>query len=235
MSTPSSRASIVLPEFVAHFSHRSSDRVPRLIGENWEDLLPHQMRNCVPKRQHEFIIGRYCAYRAVLQIQPDFDWRTPISRGPTGAPVWPVGIIGSITHTDGYVAAAAARRGCLDAIGIDSERILSAKVAREVSSLVVSESELDRIASKTELDRIKALTLCFSAKESLFKCLHPLIDQYFDYLDAEVVSVQVEARRFGIRLERPLSNDLPSGMILFGRFACNDGFVHTGLTFRRQA
>ncbi|MGX1331563.1 enterobactin synthetase component D [Bradyrhizobium elkanii] len=206
MSTPSFRASIVVPECVAHFGHRSSDRVPRLIEENWEELLPHQMRNCVPKRQHEFITGRYCAYRAIRQIQPDFDWPTRIGRGPTGAPVWPDGIIGSITHTDGYVAAAAAHRSCLDAIGIDSERILNAKVAREVSSLIVSESELERIARGAELDPVKALTLCFSAKESLFKCLHPLIGQYFDYLDAEVVSVQVEARRFGIRLERPLSN-----------------------------
>ncbi|MGY3621912.1 4'-phosphopantetheinyl transferase family protein [Bradyrhizobium sp. USDA 10063] len=234
MSTPSSRASIILPEFVAHFSHPSSDRLPRLIGENWEDQLPHHMRNCVPKRQHEFIIGRYCAYRAVRQIQPDFDWRMQIGRGPTGAPVWPDGIIGSITHTDGHIAAAAAHRDRVDAIGIDSERILSAEVAHEVSSLVVSTSELVRIASTTQLDPIKALTLCFSAKESLFKCLHPLIDQYFDYLDAEVVSVQVEARRFGIRLGRSLSSYLPLGMVLFGHFACGDGFVHTGLTFRHR-
>jgi enterobactin synthetase component D / holo-[acyl-carrier protein] synthase len=233
MLMPSFGASIVLPEFVAHCSHSSSDRIPGLYGENWEDQLPPELRNAVAKRKYEFIVGRYCAYRAICQIRPDFDWRAQIGRGPTGAPVWPDGIVGSITHTDGYVAAAAAHRRSVDSIGIDSERILSAEVAREVSTLIVSESEADRIARTTALDPSKVMSLCFSAKESLFKCLHPLVDRYFDYLDAEIVDVQVEPRRFGIQLGVSLSKYLPSGMVLFGRFAFNDCWVHTGLTFRR--
>jgi enterobactin synthetase component D len=223
----------VLPEFVTYCSHSSSKRIPEFLGEDWEDELPPQLRHAVTKRKREFIIGRYCAYRAIRQIRSDFDWRMQISKGPSGAPVWPDGIVGSITHTEGYVAAAVASRRNVDAIGIDSERVLSVEVAREVSRLIASQGELDRIERTTALDAHKTLSLCFSAKESLFKCLHPLINQYFDYLDAEIVDVQTRPGRFGVRLGLPLSEYLPSGTVLFGCFEFSECWVHTGLTFRR--
>jgi hypothetical protein len=39
---PSFGASIVLPEFVAHGGHSSSDRVAYLVRESWEDQFPRR-------------------------------------------------------------------------------------------------------------------------------------------------------------------------------------------------
>lgn len=70
------------------------------------------------KRRREFTTARRCARRALarLGLAPG-----PLPTGPTGAPVWPVGVTGSITHCDGYRAAAAARTADLAGLGIDAE------------------------------------------------------------------------------------------------------------------
>ncbi|HVT68722.1 MAG TPA: 4'-phosphopantetheinyl transferase, partial [Trebonia sp.] len=72
----------------------------------------------VDKRRREFTTARQCARRALaaLGVPPQ-----PIMTGERGAPRWPPGIVGSITHCAGYRAAVAARDGDLVTIGIDAE------------------------------------------------------------------------------------------------------------------
>ncbi|MFC9329471.1 hypothetical protein [Kitasatospora sp. NPDC057015] len=45
----------------------------------------------------------------------------PVLRGPSGEPVWPRGLIGSMTHTRGYHAAVVAPSRSILAIGVDAE------------------------------------------------------------------------------------------------------------------
>ena len=47
----------------------------------------------------------------------------PIAKADNGAPLWPAGLVGSITHTQGYAAALAARAGDFAGLGVDAERI----------------------------------------------------------------------------------------------------------------
>ncbi|MFJ1637811.1 MULTISPECIES: 4'-phosphopantetheinyl transferase [unclassified Streptomyces] len=78
----------------------------------------HVIARAVPKRRREFTGARHCARRALaeLSVPP-----APILPGRHGAPVWPAGITGSITHTEDYRAAAVARTADIRAIGIDAE------------------------------------------------------------------------------------------------------------------
>ncbi|MEV5463347.1 hypothetical protein AB0L17_35085 [Streptomyces cellulosae] len=68
----------------------------------------------VGKRRREFATVRWCARRALtdLGIAP-----VPILTGEGGAPAWPDGVVGSMTHCDGYRAAAVAHAGEVRGVG----------------------------------------------------------------------------------------------------------------------
>lgn len=75
------------------------------------------------ERMRELQNGRVYAKRALAMLgMQDVD----LLIGPDRSPVWPAGIVGSITHVvgclDGHVAAAVARTQDVCAIGIDVER-----------------------------------------------------------------------------------------------------------------
>ena len=98
------------------------------------------------KRRREFTGARVCARLALARagFRP-----APVLRGPTGAPRWPSGLVGSITHCDGYRAAAVARSDAFTAIGIDAEP--HAPLPDGVLARVASESEqaaLTRLATR---------------------------------------------------------------------------------------
>ncbi len=77
------------------------------------------LERAVPKRRIEFATVRVCARAALaeLGVPP-----AAILPGPRGAPGWPPGIVGSMTHCAGYRGAAVARQRVRRAsIGIDAE------------------------------------------------------------------------------------------------------------------
>lgn len=124
----------------------------------------------VPTRQREFATGRSCARRAIALLGGP---PVPIGRGEHGEPLWPHGVIGSITHCDGYRGAAVAPADALSTIGIDAE-----------PRQPLPPGLLGSIAVPAEIEQIRELTcgdpdtpwdrLLFSAKESLYKAWFPL-------------------------------------------------------------
>jgi 4'-phosphopantetheinyl transferase EntD len=121
-------------------------------------------------RRREFLGGRVCARRALelLGISP-----VAVPIGVDGAPVWPDGIVGSITHKGRYRAAAVAFATDVAGLGIDAE--LNAPLPAGV---------IERIASPAEIEAVERLLadrpglawdrLLFSAKESAVKACHGL-------------------------------------------------------------
>jgi 4'-phosphopantetheinyl transferase EntD len=86
-----------------------------------EALLPEEevlVARAVGQRRAEFTTVRTCARIALgrLGLPP-----APLLSGPKREPLWPAGVVGSITHCDGYRAAAVARASEVAAIGIDAE------------------------------------------------------------------------------------------------------------------
>lgn len=133
-------------------------------------------------RRREFATVRNCARLALTQlgVSPG-----PILPGANGAPQWPVGIVGSMTHCEGFRAAAIARRETVVSLGIDAElhaplpanTLNRVALPRERSALVrLSESHPD-----VAWDR-----LLFSAKESVFKAWFPLAGRWLNFSDCEI-------------------------------------------------
>ncbi|HEY0265490.1 MAG TPA: 4'-phosphopantetheinyl transferase superfamily protein [Rhizomicrobium sp.] len=115
-------------------------------------------------RRRDFALGRACA-RAALAGLGHGD--AVISIGAGGAPVWPPGIVGSITHTRGYAAALAADEGLFRALGLDAERI--GGVAENLFPRLFTPQERAGLAALDGAARAETATLFFSAKEAFFK------------------------------------------------------------------
>lgn len=144
-----------------------------------EELL---VAHAVEERRREFTTGRRCARQALARLGLP---RAPLLAGPRGEPLWPDGVVGSISHCAGYRVAAVARRTDLLALGMDAEPagplpegVLDAvTVAGERAAL----ESCRRVAPEVCWDRV-----LFSAKESVYKAWFPLTGRPLDFLDALV-------------------------------------------------
>ncbi|MFI5621606.1 4'-phosphopantetheinyl transferase [Streptomyces sp. NPDC051567] len=153
----------------------------------------------VDKRRREFTTVRVCARQALgrLGIAP-----TPILPGMHGAPRWPAGIVGSMTHCTGYRAAAVARSADLATIGVDAEPNSPLPNVRILKKVTHAE-ERDQIARlNAHRSDICWDRLFFSAKESVFKAWHPLTGRVLDFL-AATVTVHPESGTFTAALLAP--------------------------------
>ncbi|OHV42323.1 4-phosphopantetheinyl transferase [Parafrankia colletiae] len=151
-------------------------------------LFPEEaatLTRAVDKRRREFTTGRICAHRALEALGEP---AVPILSGEHREPRWPGGVVGSITHTRGYRAAAVARQvpGATVSVGIDAEpnEATPGGVLREISLPQERDllAELGRAHSQVCWDR-----LLFSAKESVYKAWFPLARRWLGFDDAELV------------------------------------------------
>lgn len=156
-------------------------------------LLPEEAAILSPaaveKRRREFATGRTLARRALqrLGVAP-----VAIRVGAKRQPLWPEGVIGSITHCRGYCAAAVAFAADLCSIGIDAE--VHDRLPGDVISHVTRPEERAWIESRAG-DSIFWDRLFFSAKESVFKAWFPLMGRWLAFDDASL-EIDVEAGTF---------------------------------------
>jgi len=155
--------------------------------------------------------GRRCALWALraLGIQP-----APIGRGAGGEPIWPIGIIGSISHTPGYVCALVARG--LGAVGIDVERAdrqLSPRAWGWVGG-----------ACTLHEGGVREQAAVFALKEAFFKLAYPSVRYRFGF-DAVHVAIHGASVGCSLRVERDLSSAFPRGLILHGNYIYFSAFV----------
>jgi 4'-phosphopantetheinyl transferase EntD len=185
----------------------------------------------VEKRRREFATARACARQALakLGVAPQ-----AIPAGAAGAPVWPAGIVGSITHCDGYRACAVARAGDLAAIGIDAEpnRPLPAGLLADVAL----PGELPRLeALHREAPEIHWDRLFFCAKEAVYKAWFPLAGRWLGFGDAEV-EIDLPSGAFTARLRVP-GPILAAGELtgFAGRWLVRDGIALAAVAVPPQA
>jgi 4'-phosphopantetheinyl transferase EntD len=114
------------------------------------------------KRQRDFALGRTCAHAALAQLTPDSG---PLLKAADGAPCWPAGLVGSITHTEGYAAALVARLADFSGLGVDAEHI--GGVTRDLWPRLFQGDEREYLAQQPDTDR--AATILFCAKEACHK------------------------------------------------------------------
>lgn len=196
-------------------------------------LFPEEealLTRAVDKRRREFTTARACARAALADLGLPAG---PILRGLRGAPVWPPGVVGSLTHCAGYRAAAVSRAGDIAAIGLDAEP--NEPLPANVLDVVADDSErawvarLLATAPGVSWDR-----LLFSAKESVYKAWFPLTSRWLDFTDA-TLTVDAAAGTFTARLlvtgttaaGRPLTG-------FTGRWLAREGLVITTIAVPRE-
>ena len=182
----------------------------------------------VESRRREFTSVRHCARLALEQLGVPY---RPLVPGPRGEPDWPAGVVGSMTHCEGFRAAVVARSRDLASVGIDAEphRPLPAGL-------------LDTIALPEEGRRIRALLgrhprvawdrLLFSAKEAVYKAWFPLTGVVRDFSEADLVLDPDGTFRAELLAPAPLvdGREVP---VLHGRWIVRDGLLATAVTLRR--
>jgi 4'-phosphopantetheinyl transferase EntD len=180
----------------------------------------------VAKRRNEFVTVRFCAREALggLGLPP-----VPILKGDKGEPCWPDGVVGSLTHCEGFRGAAVARRGDVRSIGIDAEpHDTLPKGVLDAISLPDERGALAAMPAGLHWDRI-----LFCAKEATYKAWFPLTHRWLGFEDAHItfdVDASGQSGRFMSKvLIDPAAESGPPLTALEGRWSVRDGLALTAI------
>jgi 4'-phosphopantetheinyl transferase EntD len=196
-------------------------------------LFPEEeaaLGRAVDKRRHEFITARACARAALARLGMP---TAPIVPGLRGAPQWPAGVVGSMTHCAGYRASAIARAGDMLTLGVDAEP--DDKLPPGVLDVIASDDERAGLAALASAapgpswDR-----LLFSAKESVYKAWFPLTRRWLGFEEA-AITISPADGTFAARLlvDGPQLEGRPLNGFT-GRWLARDGFVLTAIALQRE-
>jgi 4'-phosphopantetheinyl transferase EntD len=191
-------------------------------------LFPEEaavLAGAADERRREYATARACARAALrkLGLPP-----VPILPGPTGAPQWPAGVAGSITHCSGYRACAVGWKRDVMAIGIDAE-----------PQEPLPEGVLGAVATSADYAHLRRLEaakpsvpwdrLLFSAKEAVYKAWCALTGHRLNFADASV-EIDPVGGTFAARLL--IAGPVASGRRISGfpgRWLVRDGLVITAV------
>lgn len=167
---------------------------------NEADLLwlPHfqQLADAGRKRKADHLAGRIAAFHALQAL----NLRALPGIGRSGEPLWPSGVVGSISHS-GSQAIAVVMSSEKGIIGVDCEAIIDEREAIEIQDGVIDADEA-RLLTGCGLPFALAFTLTFSAKESLFKALFPQVQSWMGFDSARITALN--GNSLTLTLSRPL-------------------------------
>ena len=180
----------------------------------------------VAKRRNEFVTVRYCARRALgeLGIGP-----VPILKGDKGEPCWPDGVVGSLTHCQGFRGAVVGRTAEVRSVGIDAEPhdVLPNGVLDAIT-VPAERTELAVLPAGLHWDRI-----LFCAKEATYKAWFPLTHRWLGFEDAHIafeVDADGTSGTFSSRiLIDPAAESGAPLTVLDGRWTVTDGLALTAI------
>jgi 4'-phosphopantetheinyl transferase EntD len=180
----------------------------------------------VAKRRNEFITVRYCAREALreLGVGP-----VPILKGDKGEPCWPDGVVGSLTHCEGFRGAVVGRRAAVRSVGIDAEpHDVLPKGVLDAISLPAERTELRELPAGLHWDRI-----LFCAKEATYKAWFPMTHRWLGFEDAHIrFRVDDTGLAGGFESEiliDPAAESGPPLERLSGRWSVRDGLALTAI------
>lgn len=168
--------------------------------------LPEELACLSPRavesRRRDFSLGRLAARQALAELGCP---PVPLLVGEGGAPRWPEGVVGAITHAAGWAAAAVAPEAKTAGIGIDVECFDTPE--EDIAELVASERERAWMAG----DARRLITL-FSAKESVYKAFYRHRGEFFGF---EAVQLRWSGAGFEAELQEPMGAHWPVGFRFF--------------------
>ena len=182
--------------------------------------------SAVAKRQHEFIAGRVLAREALYQLRES---PRPVLCGNNRSPIWPDGVVGSISHTTHWCAAALAHSEKIRSIGIDVEE--ESPLENALFPMVLGSDELMAIEGLSIRKRGMAGKIIFSAKEAFYKAQYPLTKKFLDF-HAVHVYLDWECCRWLAVLSKSPGGGLVVGDVFEGHWISKNGLIATSLVLR---
>ncbi|GGO83333.1 hypothetical protein GCM10011348_26850 [Marinobacterium nitratireducens] len=158
------------------------------------------VKNCVAQRRREFATGRHCARLAMSRLIVE---RHPILKDPSGAPLWPEGMVGSISHTRGLVVAVVAERCKMRAVGVDVEYRKRPFPVDVLEYICVPEERSWLKSLPSEAMELSAFIL-FSAKESFYKACYGLSGFSPDFKEVRI-EIDIGKGIFNVFLSKPIT------------------------------
>ncbi len=180
----------------------------------------------VPKRRREFAMGRHCARQALAALGV---LAFPLVHAESREPIWPPGIVGSLSHTAGLVAVAVAKQSAYASLGIDVEP--EEGLSAEIEEKIATAEERAWLDQFPDGERGVMARVIFSAKECFYKCQHSVSQTFMGFQDA---STTFDNDRFVVTFRK----DVPpfrAGVTLAGRWTRRDGFILTGMPLHASA
>lgn len=129
------------------------------------------VEHAVASRRHEFSSARFLAHQLLDELGEP---RLPLMQQADRAPAWPAHVIGSLSHSQKWSAAAVSLANDeLHGIGVDIEdqRPLGDNLFVEILTPRELAFMHETVASSAQSARVLAV---FSIKEAIYKCMAPL-------------------------------------------------------------
>ena len=173
-------------------------------------LLPEErvgQERWATKRVAEFAAGRLCARCSIEALGVPAQ---PVLRATDRRPLWPEGILGSITHADGFCAAAVCFSMGRRSIGLDVEVV--GRVTPDMWRLTCTPEEIARLENSPLDERDRLASLIFSAKEAFYKCQYVISQQWIGFQDVSVAPAGELAQAGRLILNTSDEKPLPLGL-----------------------
>jgi 4'-phosphopantetheinyl transferase EntD len=136
--------------------------------------------NAVETRRKQFTAGRMLARDAWQRLGVPAQ---PLLNDEQRVPLWPAGLVGTITHTHGWCAAAVAKNTHFSALGADVEA--ATPLERGLWERICRPAERRWLESAPERAGILGKAF-FSAKESIYKALYPSVRIFLDFHSMQI-------------------------------------------------
>jgi 4'-phosphopantetheinyl transferase EntD len=149
---------------------------------------------------------------------------TALLPGLNRAPGWPSEVVGSITHCDGFCGAVVARHGRILGVGLDAEP--AEPLPPEVISRICTPTEIHWIRRAQPAPAGDWYRLVFSAKESVYKACHPVVQRVLGFSEVELLPSgggALQVRAASARLADEIAD-----AELHARFLFTDAHMITG-------
>ena len=177
------------------------------------------VQNAIAKRRREFSTGRYCAHGALRDLGVESG---PILSGEKREPLWPVGIKGSISHSSTNAVAVVSRDPLLISVGLDVES--AEAISDRIRDMVCTKQDIENLG--IYVDNPIYWKLIFSAKESIYKCLFPIVRKWIGFSHANL-QFDFPSGRFIIKMDESL--EIPRDYLdaMQGRFILSKSQLFT--------
>ena len=183
-----------------------------------------ELPRAVDSRRREYLAGRIAAHRAMEKLGLA---ARPVLSSRSRAPVWPRGLVGSLSHNATTCVAVVARASQVRSLGVDVED--DSPLPADLIATVCTLDERAWLASRPEVSRRLLAKLIFSAKEAVYKCQFPISRKVIDFTSV-LVTPDMDTGQF----EATFLEDAGAFRVhdrLTGRFAISDHLIHTAMVF----